>query len=180
MMGYMQGCNTSQSIRVTSHHVPKLRKELLDTGKARYASVNYPLVGIHPAAMPAAMAAECAGEQGKFWEMHERLFTDGTATATERLDEHVGKVGLDSSRFKHCMSSDHVVSKVKSDVAEAKRLGINSTPTFFVGRVQPDGAVNLMLKISGAQPADVFAKAVQEVRSAKVAQSRSGQLLRGI
>jgi predicted DsbA family dithiol-disulfide isomerase len=78
------------------------------------------------------------------------------------------------------MSSDHVVSKVKSDVAEAKRLGINSTPTFFVGRVQPDGAVNLMLKISGAQPADVFAKAVQEVRSAKVAQSRSGQLLRGI
>jgi protein-disulfide isomerase len=148
---------------------PALRKELIESGKARYASINYPIEQIHPAALPAAKAAECAAEQGKFWEMHERLFSDATATATERLDEHVETVGLESSRFKQCMSSDHIATKVKRDQAEAQRFGINSTPTFLVGRMQRDGGIKVMLKINGAHGSDVFTKAVEDVQSGKVA-----------
>jgi protein-disulfide isomerase len=150
---------------------PTLRKELIDSGKARYASVNYPIEQIHPAAVPAAKAAECAAEQGKFWQMHERLFSDATATAAERLDEHVQGVGLDSVKLKACMSSDHIAAKVKGDQAEAKRFGITGTPAFLVGRIEPDGGVKVMFKISGAMGAEVFTKAVEDVRVGKVAKS---------
>jgi protein-disulfide isomerase len=150
---------------------PALRKELIDSGKARYASVNYPLEQLHPGALPAAKAAECAGEQGKYWEMHAKLFLDATATSAERVAEHVKALELDGPRFKECFAGDKVTAKVKGDQAEGQRLGINSTPTFLVGRMEKDGGVTVMLKINGAHPVDVFAKAVEDVRSGNVAKS---------
>lgn len=150
---------------------PTLRKELIDSGKVRYASMNYPLERIHPGAVPAAKAAECAGEQGKFWEMHGRLFGDETATAAERLDEHVKSLDLDPSRFTLCIGSDHIAAKVKSDQAEAKRFGINSTPTFLIGRIEQDGGITMMLRINGAHGLDVFTKAVEDVRSGNITKS---------
>ena len=150
---------------------PTLRRELIESGKARYASVNYPIERIHPAAVPAAKAVECAGEQGKFWEMHTRLFSDATATAAARLAEHATSLGLDAARLTQCIGSDHVAAKVRSDQAEAQRFGISSTPTFLVGRMEPDGGVTVMLKINGAHPADVFTKAVEDVRSGRIAKS---------
>jgi protein-disulfide isomerase len=150
---------------------PTLRKELIDTGKARYASINYPIERIHPDALPAAKVAECAGEQGKFWEMHARLFMDDTATAVERFDEHVRILKLDTSRFKQCFTGDQVAAKVKRDQAEARRVGINSTPIFLVGRMDGDGGVAVMLRINGAQEPEVFMRAVEDVRSGKAKKS---------
>lgn len=153
--------------------LPTLRKALIDSGKARYASINYPLAAIHPDAVPAAKAAECAGEQGKFWEMHERLFSDATASATGRLDEHLRSIGLDSQRFKQCVTSDRVAMKVQRDHDVGQRLGVSSTPAFFVGRLEQDGGATLLLKISGAKGAEVFERAVEGVRSSKNTTSSS-------
>ena len=150
---------------------PTLRKELIDSGKARYASLNFPLQS-HPGAVPAAKAAECAEEQGKFWEMHARLFLDATATTAERVAEHVKILELDGSRFKQCFSSNDVTAKVQSDQAEGRRFGVNSTPTFLVGRVERGGGITVMFRINGAVGLDVFTKAVEEVRSA-ASRSRS-------
>ena len=150
---------------------PALRKELIDSGKVRYASLNYPLEQIHPAALPAAKAADCAGKQGKFWEMHARLFSDAAATAAERLSEHIVSVGLDPLTFKTCMSSDSAAAKVRRDQQEGQRLGIFSTPSFLVGRIEPDGNVTLMLRINGASGLSVFTKAVEDVQSRRTAKS---------
>jgi protein-disulfide isomerase len=153
--------------------LPILRKGLIDSGRARYASINYPLAAIHPAAIPSAKAAECAGEQGKFWEMHERLFSDATASATDRLDEHLQSIGLDLHRFKQCVTSDRVAIKVQRDHDIGQRLGVSSTPAFFVGKLEQDGGATLLLKISGAKRAEVFERAVEEVRSGKSTTSSS-------
>ena len=149
---------------------PTLRKELIDSGKARYASLNFPLP-IHQGAVPAAKVAECAAEQGKFWEMHERLFLDAAATTAERVAEDVKSLKLNGTRFKECFASDDVTAKVESDRAEGQRFGVNSTPTFFVGRVEQDGGVTVKLKINGAVPPDIFKKAVEDVRSGNTSKS---------
>ena len=107
---------------------------------------------------------------GKFWEMHERLFLDATATSAERVAEHVNTLKSDGSRFKGCFSSDQVTAKVKSDQAEAQRLGVNSTPTFLASRMERDG-VTEMVGIKPTHAADVFTKAVEDVRSGKIATS---------
>lgn len=143
---------------------PELRKQLIDSGKARYVSVNYPLERIHPAALRAAEAAECAGRQGQFWPMHERLFSDGTSIAADRLPDHAKALGLDGLQFDACMKSSDVEAQVRRDEQEGKRLGVQGTPAFFIGVVEHDGSIILKSRIDGALSADAFARAVDEAR----------------
>ncbi|MCC6130893.1 MAG: thioredoxin domain-containing protein [Acidobacteria bacterium] len=92
---------------------------------------NLPLP-MHTKAPKAAEAALCAGEDGKFWEMHDRLFANQGKLAPEDLKEHAAAIGLDRTRFGQCLDSGKHAAGWKRDMEEARRLGVTVTPSLFV------------------------------------------------
>src|SRR3990172_10570443 len=101
---------------------------------------------MHNQAMPAALAAEAAHRQGKFWEMHDKLFGDQQALSDASYEKFAKEIGLDVERFKKDYASPEVKARVEADSREAGQLGVNGTPGFFVnGRF-----------LSGAQPFEAF------------------------
>jgi protein-disulfide isomerase len=96
---------------------------------------------MHPNAMPAAIAAEAAREQGKFWEMHDKLFQNQQALSPAVYIQLAKELGLDLARFDAARQSDRALSRIKEDVALAGRMGVNGTPTMFVNGERVVGAV---------------------------------------
>ena len=90
----------------------------------------------------AAMSAECAGQQGKFWEYHDRLFDNQGSLSRSAFLRFAEELGLDRERFVSCLESDETRRAVQSDVAEGDRLGITSTPTLFINRRSVRGALD--------------------------------------
>ncbi len=143
--------------------LPAIKRSLMKSGQVRYVTLHYPLEQLHPLALEASEASECAGQQGRFWEMHERLFGDPTGLTTTDLVNHARALRLDSIQFQQCLSSDEMLEKIRSHQAEGRRLGIGGTPVFFVGRVRQDGGIDLARRINGAVPVSVFAEEINEL-----------------
>jgi protein-disulfide isomerase len=101
---------------------------------------HFPLRSSHPHAFKAALAAEAAGEQGKFWEMHDRLFEHQNALSDEDLLHHAGKLGLDLERFRSALGSEVHAERVRGDLSSGARSGVNGTPSLFINGVRYDGA----------------------------------------
>jgi protein-disulfide isomerase len=120
-------------------------------GKVRLIFKDFPL-GSHAGALPAAEAARCAGELGRFWEYHDLLFLGQPAFSTTDLLGYAARLGLPTEPFAACLESNRHRDAVKADVVEARAAGVRGTPTFFVnGR-----------RLVGAQPLQVFQKTVQD------------------
>ena len=121
--------------------------------RVRYVVRNLPIGSLHPNAVKAAEAAECAAVQGRFWEYHDRLFErQALGLDEERLKRHATEVGLDGDRFSECLDSGAMEEVVFKDLADAARHGLSGTPTFFInGR-----------KLVGAQPFSVFQSFIEE------------------
>lgn len=139
-----------------------VRKEYVVTGKIRVAYVQFPLVGIHPNARPAAIAAMCASAQGRFWPMTENLFKSQAGwkdlkDARPFTDSLAKATGLDATKFKACMDSPSIPKLVDADQVRMTRAGAASTPTFFIGSRM----------LAGAQPIEEFRKAINAELAAK-------------
>jgi protein-disulfide isomerase len=98
---------------------------------------NFPLVQIHPNAFVASRAVEAADKQGKFWEMHDLLYENQEAwgsskTPTTFFNAYAKQLGLDTAKFQQDMNSQEVNNLINADIAEGKKLGANSTPTFVL------------------------------------------------
>ncbi len=93
---------------------------------------HFPLLKIHPRAYDAALASECANDQGKFWQYHDLLFANQPNFKRSQLVEYAGKLGLDSEQFSACLQSRARRQIVDDDLQRAKELNLNSTPTFIV------------------------------------------------
>jgi protein-disulfide isomerase len=109
---------------------------------------------IHSAARPAAEAAHCAGEQGRFWRMHDLLLGMDADLSPKGIDALARAAGVDLSRFHACVAAHKYTADIARNRAEADRLGLNGTPSFIVGRT-----VNGVLtgeRVSGALPYDDF------------------------
>jgi protein-disulfide isomerase len=124
---------------------PKLRDEFVRTGKVRLAYVNFPL-GQHAHAQPAAEAAMCAGAQGKFWEMHDALFSSqenwqALPSAAAFFDSLAGSTGVDLPRWRQCVQSGKMKPWIQADHDRAQSAGASSTPTFMIGKTMLVGAV---------------------------------------
>lgn len=100
---------------------------------------HFPITNIHPHALMAAEAAEAAGAQGKFWEMHDLLFTHQDRLDYEDLLEYAEAIGLDISRFDREMRANHYREEVKRDFRRGIQDGVNGTPTLFINRLRYDG-----------------------------------------
>jgi len=131
------------------------------TGKLRYVVRDFPLEAIHPEAFKAAEAAHCGGDQGKYWEMHERLFANQRALAPGDLPGHAGSVGLDVAKFQQCLESGKHAARVRQNLADGQKAGVRGTPTFFLGVAEGGtGKVDVLRVIRGAQQFAAFKSAV--------------------
>jgi protein-disulfide isomerase len=140
--------------------MPDLEKDYIKTGKIRYVFKNLPL-DMHPLALKAAEAAECAGEQGKFWEMHDRLFAHQDQLTPDKLPGHAKELGLDMARFQPCLSSGKYAAEIQKSIAEGKKAGITATPSFFIAVGQPsDPKVKAVKGIVGAKKYEFFKTAL--------------------
>ncbi|HZQ22903.1 MAG TPA: thioredoxin domain-containing protein [Terriglobales bacterium] len=117
--------------------IEKLEKQY--AGKVAIAYKDFPLP-MHPYAEKAAEAARCAGAQGKFWEMHDLLFTDKKLEVNE-LKEQARSLNLDSARFDKCLDSGETAASIEKDAAEGRRLGLTGTPSFFINGHFASGAM---------------------------------------
>lgn len=135
-----------------SDTLPKLKNTYIKQGKVRFTYRHLAILGNF--SEQAAMAAECAGEQGKFWEYHDRLFANqgGLAFTQSKLEQYAQTLGLKATNFKRCLTTEKFRKKVEGETAVAASLGARGTPTFFVnGRL-----------MVGAQPLDVFQAVIEE------------------
>ena len=143
--------------------MPTIETEYVKTGKLQYVVRDFPLEAIHPHAFKAAEAAHCAGEQGKFWEMHYRLFANQAQLAPNQLGGHAQAVGIDGKKFDDCLSSGRHTARVKKDLAEGERAGVRGTPTMFLAvRQDGDARPRVIGVIRGAQPLASLKDAIEK------------------
>lgn len=100
-------------------------------GKVKIVTRHFPLQ-MHAQAMPAAKAAVCAQEQGKFWPMHDLLFKNQQALGDADLQKYAKEIGLNPGKFNKCIASEKADTVIREDMADATRYGVRGTPTFFV------------------------------------------------
>jgi len=123
----------------------QIEKEYISTGKVRFIYKDFPL-NFHANAQKSAEAAECAGEQEKYWEMHDKLFEEGVSGGVASFKQFASDIGLNTAKFNDCLDSGEMASEVQNDFREGSAIGISGTPGFII-----NGKL-----VSGAQPFDVF------------------------
>lgn len=135
---------------------PRILEEFVETGKVRYVVMDLPLETIHKSAFKAAEASRCAGDQGKFWEMHDRLFEQ--QRSLEPWSAHGEALGLDLAGFQQCLDSGRHAAGIRQDMAEAQRLGARGTPTFLLAVTDADDSsqVRGLSLIPGSRPFVAF------------------------
>jgi protein-disulfide isomerase len=139
---------------------PRLKKEYIDTGKVKLVFRDYPIVQIHPEALLASMAVDCAGEQNKYWEYHDKVFReqynkgdDLVRFKADDLKKWAKETKVDQAKFDQCLDSEKYKNEVLKDKADGDAVSVQGTPTFFInGRV-----------IGGAQPYPAFKNLIDEL-----------------
>ena len=138
--------------------LPQIKEKYIDRGKVKFVYRDFPL-DFHPASMPAAQGGECAREQSRFWEFHDKIFKEqdekgeGTIQFTSNdLKKWAEEIGLDSNKFNQCLVSGKYHQEVQKDYSDGVNYGVTGTPTIFInGR-----------KLVGAQPFENFAALIEE------------------
>jgi len=142
--------------------LPALKAEYIETGKVRYAFRDFPLDRIHPNARKAAEAAHCAGDQGKYWEMHDLLFQNQQALEVDKLKTYASRLDLDSAAFATCVDTEKYKATVQKNLEDGVAAGVRGTPSFFVGKTRPNGTIQGVM-ISGARPTQDFRQAIDHL-----------------
>ena len=142
----------------------QLRRNYIDEGKLRFVAMDLPL-NIHTNAFKAAEAALCAGEQFKFWEMHDLLVTNSNQLEEEAIFGYAEGLQLDRRLFRSCLESDKYATKVKADVARAEDIEISSTPTFLLGKTEDKEIEGI--KLNGVQSYAKFEAVIQKLLPAE-------------
>ena len=120
-------------------------------GKVHLVFRQFPL-SFHPHARKAAEAAVCADEQGKFWQMHDWMFTNQQKLEINELKETAGTLGLDKTKFAECLDGNKSAKSVEEDMAAGEKNGVSGTPAFFINGIP----------LSGAQPIEEFEKIIDK------------------
>lgn len=146
--------------------MPTIREQLIVTGKVRWRVRDYPLT-IHKYSRLAAHAAQCGGEQGKFWEMGDQLFTNHSWAQTGRDPSRLFRTlaeaaGLDLAKYDECMASGRYAGRIQASLEEGERVHVNGTPTFYInGRM-----------VQGVPNSDEFKELVQQATPPTVRAAR--------
>ena len=142
--------------------LPLLLDEYIDQGKAKLVFRDFPIQSIHPNALPASAAAECANEQGKFKPMHDILFDNQgqwsgqeTTVALSTFVQYADQIGLDQETFESCLTSGKYIEEIRGDLEDGRDYGVTGTPGFFVGNDEIG-----YVELKGAQPFESFKRII--------------------
>lgn len=128
----------------------QIEENYIKTGKVKFVYRDFPL-SFHANAQKAAEAAECADDQGNFWEMHDLLFENGVSRGTSSFKQYAADLGLDTASFNECLDSGKYASEVQKDFQDGQIAGITGTPGFIINGIL----------VSGAQPFEVFQQIIE-------------------
>ena len=148
--------------RFANDTLPEIERRYVDSGKVLLAFRHFPLESIHPFALRAAEAAQCAGRQGKFWQMHDALFGSHERLDKDVILQHARALALNSEALSACVDGVSEAS-VRRDIETGRAIGISGTPAFLVGRIQRDGRVQITDRLSGAKPVEQFAASINKL-----------------
>ena len=144
--------------------MPQIQTNYIDTGKVKFVYRDLPIQSIHPNAVAAAIASECADEQGMFWEYHDMLFKNqknwqglDVSNAVNRFEQFASDLDLDTGKFNNCLESGKYLDEVRNDLSDGRSYGATGTPAFFIGN-EKIGYVKLI----GAQPYSVFQRVIDQ------------------
>ena len=119
---------------------PDVKARIIDAGLANFRFYDFPLTSIHQNTLAAHLAASCAEDQGKFWEMHDKLFagqmdwsTQATTNPRKFFDVYAGEIGLDMAAYNSCFDSQKNLPKIQANAAAGTERGVSSTPTLVIG-----------------------------------------------
>ena len=148
--------------RFHSNTLPQIEQNYISTGKVNFVYRDFPLPSIHPNAIPAALASECADDQGRFWEYHDKLFENqrewqglDLQTGVSTFKEYAQELDLNMDEFNSCLDSEKYAQEVNKDGQDGRDYGVTGTPGFFVGNEKIG-----FTKITGAQPYSVFQRLI--------------------
>ncbi|KAF6246173.1 disulfide bond formation protein DsbA, partial [Nitrosopumilus sp. b3] len=144
--------------------LPQLEENYISTGKVNFVYRDFPIQSIHPNAIPAALASECADDQGKFWEMHDEIFKNQRIwqdleilQSVALFKQYASNLGLDENAFDSCLDSGKYLDEITNDLNDGRAYGVTGTPGFFVGNEEIG-----FTKIIGAQPFSAFQRVIDE------------------
>ena len=137
--------------RFRSQTFDQIKSEYIDTGKVKFVYRDFPLDSIHPNARPAAEAAQCAYDQDKFWEYHDKIFENQQSLSAENYKKWATDLGLDTKKFNDCFDSGKYKDEESKDLVDATKSGGQGTPYFIIGKTP----------VSGAQPFANFQAAIE-------------------
>lgn len=137
--------------------LPAIKEQYVKTGKVRFVYRDFPIASIHKDAEKAAEAGECADEQGKFWEYHDKIFQGQSELGIASFKRWAADLGLDTGKFNQCLDSGKYASEVAADLQAGQTAGVSGTPTFYINGRQ----------IVGALPFDQFKTAIDTALAGK-------------
>jgi len=148
-----------------SETLPLIEENYIKTGKVKFVYRDFPIQSIHPNAVPAALASECADEQGMFWEYHDLLFKNQKrweglqiGDAKDNFKGYAVDLGLNTDSFNSCFETAKYSDEINQDLQDGRIYGVTGTPGFFVGN-EKIGYVTL----KGAQPYSVFERLLDQL-----------------
>ena len=139
---------------------PEMKRDYIDTGKVRYVFRDFPLTQIHPQAAKAHEGAHCAGEQGRYWEMHDVLFLNQKDLSVSSLSAYADQIGLEIGAFDACLEGGRHAAAVQADMQAGAQADVRGTPSFVIGR-SGSGETIIGTIIRGAQPFSTFQQVIQ-------------------
>lgn len=146
---------------------PKIQAQYVDTGKVKFIYRDYPRADQGPA-VEAAVAARCAGGQGKYWAMHDRLFAEGGRLDQAVILRHATAIGLSQPAFERCMKDKASLASIFADRDEANRWGFHGTPGFILLRTASEPTEKEpAIAIPGAFPFEMFAEEIDRLLATK-------------
>jgi len=145
--------------------MPQIVADYVDTGKLKYVMFENPITSIHKNAYNASLAALCAGDQGKYWEMHDIMFANQRELGVDGLKSFAASIGLNSSEFDTCLDSKTYEKQVNSNLATATKLGVRGTPGFVLGLTdsKDPSKAKVSVYIKGAQAFDKFKANIEQL-----------------
>jgi protein-disulfide isomerase len=156
-------CPFCRQFHVTTFE--QIKKEYVDTGKLRYISRDFPLDTIHPYAIAAAQASRCAADQDKFWEMRHTILVNNAGLNADVFNTFAQDLKMNVTAFKSCEAAAPTTfqTDLQKDRTDAATVGVSGTPTFVIGRTNPNGLDGV--RIVGAQPFAAFDAKLKELLS---------------
>ena len=138
----------------------QLKTNYIDTGKLRFVSRDFPL-DFHENARRSAVAARCAAEQGKYWELRHVMIVNASQLQPDKIVGYAQNASMDVDKFKTCIASDKYRAAIDKDVAEGTAAGVSGTPSFVLGRVE-NGKLE-GVRLVGAMPYLQFEAKIKEM-----------------